>query len=234
MATVPPPSLGGTLRRAAWDLYFHSLRLVAANLAWGVAVLIWLGLLFVVPPIVVLVLAPLLCLPLVGLFRLAALIARGDEVVLSDVASAIRAFWKPALVTGAILTVTTVVFSTNVALGIALGGAVGGVVATLAAWGLIVSAVLALVIWPLIVDPRRETIPATARARLGGLVVLAAPGRIALLSLVAAVILAVSTAAFIAVLSVSLAYVAVLAARYVLPMADALDARLAGGSQAGH
>jgi hypothetical protein len=126
-----------------------------------------------------------------------------------------------------------VVFSTNVALGIALGGAVGGIVATLAAWGLIVSAVLALVIWPLVVDPRREDVPAIARARLGGLVVLAAPGRIGLLAVVAAVILAVSTVAFVAVLSVSLAYVAVVAARYVLPTADALEARLAGRPEGG-
>ncbi|HEU4571888.1 MAG TPA: hypothetical protein VFR93_04320, partial [Candidatus Limnocylindrales bacterium] len=61
-----------------------------------------------------------------------------------------------------------------------------------------------------------------------GLLVLAHPFRLGVLALVAGVLLVVSAVLFAALVTVSLAFVALLAARYLLPAADRLEARLDG------
>jgi hypothetical protein len=118
------------------------------------------------------------------------------------------------------------VFSTNVISGIAAGGPAGWALATLAAWGLVATWVVGLAFWPLLVDPAREGVGLGRRVRLAGLVVLAEPARFGGLGLAAAVVTIVSTVAIVALLSVSVAYVALVAARVTLPAADALEARL--------
>ena len=69
------PRLGTIVRAALSDYYFNSMRLVAANLVWGVA----LALILVVgltAPLLSLALLPLLAFPTAGVFRLAARIVR--------------------------------------------------------------------------------------------------------------------------------------------------------------
>ena len=68
------------------------------------------------------------------------------------------------------------------------------------------------------------------RVRLAGLLVLAHPGRMGALSALLVVVLAVSTVIVAAVLTVSVGFAALVACRYVLPAADRLEARLAGGA----
>ena len=117
-------------------------------------------------------------------------------------------------------------FAFNVGLGLLRGDIAGWTLATLAFWGLVIVVMAACVIWPVLVDPRRETLGARARIQLALLLILAHPVRFAALSLVLGLIVAVSVVGFAALLTVSVSYVALVAARYVLPAADRLDVRL--------
>ena len=220
-------------RVAATDLYYQSIRLVPANLAWGTGVVAVLAIAAWLSPILALLAAPLLCLPFVGIVGMAAQIVRGKDVVLSDMATAMRAHGLPALAAGCVLAAATVVFAANVGAGIGMGGPVGWGFATLAAWGLAGSWILALAFWPLLVDPARATVPVARRTRLAALVVLAQPLRFATLAAALALILVVSTIAFAALVSVSVAFIALVAARVVLPAADEFEARVAGDAATG-
>jgi hypothetical protein len=214
------------VRAASVDFYYQSLRLVPANVAWGAGVLAVLAVAMWLSPTLALVAAPLLGLPFVGIARVTAQIVRGEDVVLSDVATAIRSYAMPALVAGIVTVVAGCVFATNVVGGIAGGGPIGWAFATLAAWGLAALWIAGIAFWPLLVDPVRETIPVAARARLAGLVVVANPVRFAILGAVLAAVTIVSAVAFAALLSVSVAFVSLVATRVTLSAADALDARL--------
>ena len=221
------PTVRVALRAAATDFYYQSLRLVPANLAWGAGVLGVLAIAFWLSPILALVAAPLLCLPLVGVARLAAQIVRGEDVVLSDFATAVRAYGLPALAAGILLELATIVIATNAVAGISGGGPIGWAFATLAAWGLVALWIGGLAFWPLLVDPARQSMPATSRARLAALVVLANPVRFASLGACVAVVTLVSAIAFAALLSMSIAFIALVASRVTLPAADQLEARQA-------
>jgi hypothetical protein len=222
------PTLRGAFRLAATDFYYQSLRLVPANVAWGAGCLAVLAIAFWLSPALALVIAPLLCLPLVGIARLAAQIVRGDDVVLSDVTTAMRSYGLSALAAGVVFELATLVAAMNVVAGISGGGAIGWAFAMLAAWGLAALWVVGLAFWPLLVDPARDATPVAARARLAGLVVLAHPARFASLGASVAVVTVVSVVAFAALLSVSVAFIALVASRITLPSADQLEARLSG------
>ena len=223
----PPaaPRLGGALRRAAIDFYFNSWRLVPANLAWS-AGLVAILVLAATVSLLALLLLPLLALPTVGIYRLAALIVRGEPVALSDAFTAWRRFGGPALALGTAVLAAGAMFSFNVRLGLLRGDIAGWSLATLAFWGLVVVAMAACVAWPVLVDPRRETLGSRARVRLVLLLIVAYPVRFAALGLVLGLIVAISAVGFAALLTISVSYVALVAARYVLPAADRLEARL--------
>jgi hypothetical protein len=222
------PTLRGAFRAAGADFYYQSLRLVPANVAWGGGFLAVLAIAFWLSPALALVIAPLLCLPLVGIARLAAQIVRSDDVVLSDITTAVRSYGLSALAAGVVLEVATLVAATNVVAGMSGGGAIGWAFAMLAAWGLAALWVIGLAFWPLLVDPARDAMPVAARARLAGLVLLAYPVRFASLGASVAVVTIVSVVAFAALLSVSVAFIALVASRVTLPAADQLEARLTG------
>jgi hypothetical protein len=167
--------------------------------------------------------APLVAIPYVGVARLAALTARGHDVVLSDVGDAIRRFGVAALVSGAVAALAAAVLATNAFLGANLGGPIGWVLTTLALAGLLALWVFLLPYWILLVDPEREDHPVRARARLAALLVVAAPVRFAWLALLLAILLLVSTVAFVALLTIAPAYAALVMARYSLPLADRLE-----------
>lgn len=218
--------LGAALRGAAFDFYYQSIRLVPANIVWGIALL---GLVFVslqFGPLVTLVAAPLLAVPYAGVIRLAAQAVRGRDVVLSDVLHAYRAYAVPAVIAGVGFVLAVAVFATNAVVGVSTGGAAGWAFATLAAWGLVATWTFAMVFWVLLVDPAREGVPATRTARFAALLLLAAPGRLGALAAVVAGLLLVSAVAFAALLTISVAYSGLVTARYVLPLADRFDAFL--------
>jgi hypothetical protein len=221
------PSLGGAIRGAFSAFYFNSWRLVPANLAWGAGLIALYGL-ALGSPVIALMASPLLALPTIGLFRLAALIVRGEPVALSDAFDAWRTFLAPALALGVAAVLAVTVFATNIVIGITGGGVGGWVIATLAAWGLLVTALLLLAVWPLLVDPWRADLPVRGRLRLAAMLVLAHPVRVVVLALLCGALLVVSTIAFAALIMVGMAFVAVLTTDYLLPAADRLEARIGG------
>jgi hypothetical protein len=217
------PGITASFRAAMVDFYYQSIRLVPANLFWGLSFLVWLIVSVSTGPLVTLVLAPLLAIPYVGVARLAALTARGHDVVLSDDVDAIRRFGLAALVAGAIMTLAVAILASNAFLGANVGGPVGWVLTTLALAGLVALWVFLVPFWVLLVDPEREAKPLRARVRLAALLVVAAPGRLAWLGVLLAIVYLVSTVAFVALLTISAAYAALVSARYVLPLADRLE-----------
>jgi uncharacterized membrane protein YesL len=212
------------MRAGAVDFYYHSLRLVVANVVWGVAFFIILGIWASVGPIALL-LAPLLAIPWVGVVRLAALIARADDVVLSDAFGAYRRWLVPGLVGGFGFVLAAFALVTNLAVGLQFGGIPGWSFATLSGWGLVMAWLVALSFWPLLVDPRREDVSALRKLRLAAILAIAYPLRVAALGFVAAVISVVSTVAIAAIITISVAYVALVSSRFVLPAADRLEGR---------
>jgi hypothetical protein len=225
-AAAPRPvgdGLRPALRAAAIDFFYHSVRLVAANLIWGAAFFIVWSLTVAGAPVLGFLVAPLLAVPWVGVVRLAALIVRGDDVVLSDAFGAYREYLVPTLVASVATTAGLGLLGWNVASGLWSGGPIGWVFATLAGWGFAIGAVISLAFWPLLVDPRRAGRPFLATARLAALVVLAHPVRIGAFGLVVVVVGAVGTIAAAAIATFALAWIALAACRVVLPLADRLE-----------
>ncbi len=223
-APGPRPGLASAIRLAATDLYFNSWRLVPANLAWGVLVV---GLLIgaaLVPPLVIL--APLLALPTVGLFRMAALIVRGEAVSFWDGPAAWRRYLAPSLLAGAIVTASVVVLGVNLVAGLLSASVVGWALATLAAWGLVATWLFAWTFWPILVDPARADRPVRDRLRTAALLLVAGPLRLLALGIVLLVLTIASAFLIVTLVTVSIAFGALIATRFVLPAADRLDARL--------
>lgn len=221
---VPAPRLGSALRSAASDFYFNSWRLVPANLIWAAGFLLLLLLSGTGNPFLALLLAPLLAFPTFGLFRLAALIHRGNGVTAGDAIGPWRTMWPRILALGLAFVAIAVVFLTNVAIGILRQDVIGIAIATAAAWGVVALVVIGVILWPLAADPARADRPLREVVRLAALLGIAFPVRFGALSAVVLVVLAISTVAFVALLTVGIAFSALIASRFVLPAADRLEA----------
>jgi hypothetical protein len=220
-------SLRAALRQSMTDLYFNSWRLAPANLVWGG--LLILALLAGPLTVLGLVLLVALAVPTAGIYRLGALIARGEPAAFSDFVDGMRQNAIAALAVAAGAATLAVVFTTNIFVGLEAGVPVGWLIGAMALWGDVALTMLLVTFWPILVDPRREGLALRRRVVLAGLVVIGRPGRVAALTLVVTAILIVSTVLFAAILLVSVAYVSLVSARYVLPMLDALEARLPEG-----
>jgi hypothetical protein len=219
-----PPRLMGSLRASASDLLAHSWRLVVANLAWGVGLLLVLAATSVTP--LAWLLTPLLALPTVGIYRIATCIVREEPVSIREGFAAWRSLGARALGVGTVLSGGAAVLVTNLVTGLEARGLMGWSLATFAGWGLVTVGVLAAVVWPLLADPWRVDMGLRSVLRLAALLALAYPVRFGGLALVLLVIVAVSTLAVVAVLSLSIGFSALVASRYVLPAADRFVARL--------
>ncbi len=218
-----PPRLGGAMREAAFDLYYNSWRMVPANIVWGVlfVAVILLGGLW----LPFLVLLAVLAVPFAGIVRMAAGVARGAGTSFSDFTTGMRRFLWPALATGAVATLLAIAFGVNVVLGLQLGGLFGWFLSAMALYGEIGLAMTLVAFWPILVDPLREELPVRRRLWLALLVNLARPVRMFFLTALLTALLVASTVLFAAVVTVSVAYVSLVAARYVLPAADRLEGR---------
>ncbi|HEX5823541.1 MAG TPA: hypothetical protein VFY18_03685 [Candidatus Limnocylindrales bacterium] len=212
-------------RSALTDFYFHSWRLLPANILWAVVTLAIVGLAILVPPLIVL--APLAALPVAGIFRIATRIVRGESVSFWDGLSAWQSEMRPALALGTGLLGATIVLGFNFVSGILSDSLAGWAFATLAFWGLVGTWLFTWVAWPILLDPERARQPVRDRLRLAALLLIAHPARVGGLGLVLAVLLVVSTVAVVALVSVSVSFSALVAARYVLPAADRLESGLA-------
>ena len=222
------PSLGAVVRAAVSDYYFNSMRLVSANLVWGFALAL-IVLAGIVSPLLSVALLPLLALPTAAIFRMAARIVRGESGVgLHDIAWPYRHAQGRWLVIGVAVVAAGLMLGTNTLVGLVGGEPAGWAIATLAGWGLVVLWCGALVSWPLLVDPARAATPLGDSLRLAGGLLLAHPLRFAGLGLALAVVTAVSIVLTAAILTASVAFVALVACRSVYPAADRLEAALRG------
>jgi hypothetical protein len=220
-------SLKGALRQSLTDFYFNSWRLAPANFVWGVGFVAFVlaGPLTVVGGVILVLLA----VPLAGIHRVAALLARDEPAAFSDFVDGMRHYAAPAVAVATGAAILAIVFTTNVVVGLEVGGPVAWFIGAMALWGDVALVMLLVTFWPVLVDPHREDLPLRRRLALAGLVVIGRPGRVVALTLVVAAILIVSTVLFAAILLVSVAYVSLVSARYVLPLLDALEARLPEG-----
>lgn len=215
------PSIGRAIRGAAVDFYYNSWRLVPANVAWAATLVVlllvggfsFLGLLLV----------SLLAVPTSGLFSMAALLARSEPTALGDFASGIRATWRQTVLVGIGGAALALVLTTNLLVGLQADHPLGWFVAAAAFWGEVSLGLGLLALWPILADPHRADLPLHRRIRLAALVVLVRPVRLLGLGLVVGVVLFASVIAFAALLTVSAAYLALVTARVVLPIADRLE-----------
>jgi len=220
----PAPTLRGAIREALSDLYYHSWRLVPANIVWSITAL---GVLIAVALLPFgLIAIPVLGIPTAGLFRMSGRIARGNAVSFWDAAAAWRRGLGSTLALSTGLTIFALVLGVNTLTGVLTATMVGWAFATLAFWGLLATWLFAWTAWPLLCDPARERWPARERLRLAALLTLAHPVRLGAMGLLLLVLLFASTVAIVAVLTISVAIAALIAARFILPAADRLDARL--------
>ena len=201
------------------------MRLVAANVVWGAAVAL-VAVVGLVWPLGGLVLTPLLAVPTVGIFRLAALIVRDGHASFRDAVAAFRDYAVPAILLGLASVVAGLVLGTNALVGLTQGEPVGWFIGTLATWGLVALWSGAIVAWPIVVDPQRAGVTLGRRLRLVGLLLLAHPGRFAVLGIVIALIAVISAVLLAALLTISVSFIALVVCRYVYPMADRFEARL--------
>jgi len=222
---APEPRLATAFRKAAQDFYFNSWRLVPANLIWAVvlapvviAALVWL-------PAALLV--AVLAVPLAGIHRIAALLVREEGASFSDFVDGMRRAARRALVAGAAATVLALTFSSNVVLGLQVDNPLGWFLSATAAYADVALAMVLVAFWPLLVDPRREGRPLRRLVVLAGIVCLARPGRMFLLTFLIALVLVASTAILPAIALVGVSYVSLVATRYVLPLADRLESQTA-------
>jgi hypothetical protein len=222
------PAVGSAIRAALGDFYVNSLRMVPANLLWAATLTaVWLALL--ITPLGLLLL-PLLAFPTASIFRIAVLVVRGGPLSLRDGVRVWRTDPGPILVLGIVLVSCLALFLVNIVSGVRSGGVIGWVVATCAAWGAGVAWLVSWTAWPLLLDPCRADRSARERLRTAVLLVLAYPIRLGVLGAVLAVIVLASAVALIALMTISVAFAALVATHYVLPAADRFEERIAAGA----
>jgi hypothetical protein len=178
-------------------------------------------------PIGGLLLAPLLAVPAAGVFRVAADIVRGEpdlpwrRLLWPGARAAVTALGLGVTVAAAVM-----ILAANIVGGLAQGGPAGWAFATLAFWGLLALWCGAIVAWPVFLDPLRIERPVHARAALTATVLLVDPVRFGALGLLVAAVVVVSLVLTVAILTVSISFVALIACRAVYPVADRLDPEL--------
>ena len=221
-------TLRGALRQSLTDFYFNSWRLAPANLVWGIGFVLFL----LAGPVSLLgaVLLIVLAVPLAGLHRMAALAARGEAASFSDFVGGMRRYGPPAIAVAAGAVILAGVFTTNVIVGLQAGDPIGWFISAMALWGDVALAMLLVAFWPILVDPHRDGLGFRRRLWLAGLVVIGRPGRMLVLTVIVAAIIAVSVVLFAAILLVSVASVSLVASRDVLPLADRLEQQVAARS----
>jgi hypothetical protein len=219
-------TLGAALRAAATDFYFNSWRLAPANVVWGLSFVAVIVLAAVWTPGFALI--PLLAIPLVGIYRMAAMAVRGEGLRFSDFGSGIAQFWREGVLVGVASSLLAVVFTTNIIVGLQASSPLGWLFGALALYADVGLSMLLVAFWPILVDPMRGGLSLRRRLWLAAMVNLWRPGRMAGLTILLFVLLVISTVFFAALLTISVAYLSLVATRCVLPIADRVEGRTAG------
>ena len=212
------------LRQSLRDFYFNSWRLAPANLVWGIILI--LGLLAGPFSLLGAALLLVLAVPTAGLYRMGAMIARDEPTTFGDFLGAMRRFGPASLIVATGGASLIVVFTTNVVVGLQANNPLGWFVTAMALWGDVGIAMFLVALWPILLDPQRDGIGLRQKLMLTGLVVIGRPLRVIALALVVVIILAISTLLFAALVVISIAYLALVSGRIMLPLADGVEARL--------
>jgi uncharacterized membrane protein YesL len=222
-AVPAPPRLGRVLRLAAEDLYYHGVRLVPVNILWGVGLLIALSVLArsVLGFALIIGMVPLT----IGLMGMATIVVRERTLVMTDFARWIRTDFVTRFALGVAQLGLMAIAIIDLLVGLQVAGAGGLFLVVVALYTLLAIWVLAVVAWPIVLDPVREGESLRTRLRLAAILVLAHPLRMGALGLVLAALLAISAVLAAAIITVSVAYAALVAAHFVLPAADRLEGR---------
>ena len=167
-------SIGQAARAAGSDFYFNSLRFAPANGVWALVVLATLFAAVIWPPATLLLV--LSAVPIAGIHRMAALLARGEPTSLSDFTEGMRRFGTPAIGIALAAALAAVVLGTNVAIGFSSDNPIGWFLGASALYGLVALAMFLVAAWPIVVDPRRATVALRRRLQLAGLVLIGRPG----------------------------------------------------------
>ena len=216
-------SIGRAIRQAAIDFYFNSLRFVPANAAWALVALVVLFAAVAWPPAIFL--GVLLAIPVAGLHRMAAILTRGEATSLSDFIDGMRRYGVAAAAVSTGAAILAFVLTTNTIVGLGSGEPIGWFLGATALYGDIALAMFLVAAWPILVDPRRESASLRRRLQLAALLVIGRPGRLFLVTAIVIVVLAASIVILAGIVLVGVAYVSLLATRWVLPVADELEAR---------
>ena len=214
--------LGRIVRESAVDLYYSFSSLVPANVVFGVGLI---ALVFAMANaslgwVVAVVVVPLAA----GCMALATTLVRDGHTDLGEYAAVIRRP-APVLVLGALQLGVGLVLVVDLLVGAALGEVPGGIMLLSAVFGLVILWTYSVAAWPIVLDPWRRGEPIGARLRLALMLLVAQPVGLTAFALLLGAFLVVATVAFAAIASFGFAFACLVAARYVLPLADRLDGR---------
>jgi hypothetical protein len=210
------------LREALSDFFYNSWRFLGANLLLG-TLMVLVILAAVASPVALL--AVLALVPVAaGMMRMATRLIRDGHTDFSDFTEVVRRPWR-ILALGALQLVVTAVLVADMSIAAAWQSWPGTFLVVSAGYGLLVLWAFALVAWPLLLDPERESDGVRKRLRLAFVVLLAYPMRIALFALLIGALLVFATVAIAPIITfaIGLAWLAI--ARYVLPIADRVEGR---------
>jgi hypothetical protein len=211
------------VRIAAQDLYYHGVRLVPANVAWGIGLIVTSVVLSrsVLGLVLVLGLLPLT----IGVMGMAATLVRERTLVMGDLVRSIRTEFVPRLALSLAQLALFGVAAIDLVVGLQLGGLIGVVLVVTALYTVMATWVVGVVAWPIVMDPLRVGEPFRRRLRLAVILVVAHPVRFGALAILLAGLLAVGTVLAAAIVTFMVAYTSLVAAHFVLPAADRLEGR---------
>jgi uncharacterized membrane protein YesL len=223
-------SIRAALRQSLRDFYFNSWRLAPANLLWGLVLIVALlaGPISLVGGALLIALA----IPTAGLYRMGALIARDEAASFGDFLRAMRRFAPAAVLVALAVAILAAALTTNIFVGLQADNPLGWIISAMALWGDVGLVMFLVAFWPIFVDPERDTLTLRQKLALAGLAVIGRPVRVIILTITVVTLLAVSTVLFAMLIIVSVAYVAIMSSRVVLPMIDEVEARLPEARQA--
>ena len=162
-----------------------------------------------------------------GIMRMADRYVRDGSAEFGDfLLGARRRLWQNLALALAQLALMTIAVA-DVFIGLQMENVVGPVLAVASIYGFIAIWVVAVTTWPLVLDPQREGEPLRAKLRTGAALPLVNPfGVIPLAGLIGG-FLVLSTILVAAVLTFAVALAWLVAAHYVLPLADCWEGRAA-------
>jgi uncharacterized membrane protein YesL len=210
------------MRDAATSFYFNGWAFIGANVAIGAVLLAALyGALYLGPWL--LLLLAVAVIPAAGTMRMATRLHRDGHTDLGDFTEAFHI--GRILLLGLAQLGLSVVLAVDVAIALSWGSWIGLVLLVGAAYGMVALWTVSVVAWPILLDPARDATPIRRRLRLAILVVFLEPRRVGGLALVSALIIVVSTLLLAPILTLSISFVWLTIAGFVLPLVDGVEAR---------